>query len=48
MAKIAFFETEEWEKSYLKDKLKGNELYFFGDILNEKSASKARDQPHNP
>ena len=43
MAKIAFFETEEWEKPYLKGKLKGNELYFFGDILNEKSASKARD-----
>ena len=42
MAKIAFFETEEWEKPYLKGKLKGNELYFFGDILNEKSASKAR------
>ena len=43
MPKIAFFETEEWEKPYLKGKLKGNELYFFGDILNEKSASKARD-----
>ena len=43
MPKIAFFETEEWEKPYLIQKLKRHKLYFFGDILNEKSANKAKD-----
>ncbi len=41
--KIAFFETEEWEKPYLKDKLRNYKLYFFDDIMNENNAGKAKD-----
>ncbi|MEK6918292.1 MAG: NAD(P)-dependent oxidoreductase [Nanoarchaeota archaeon] len=34
--KIVFFEVEDWEEKYLKEKLKGNELIFFKDELNDK------------
>lgn len=40
---IAFFEIEDWEKDYLKDKLKNHELVFSKDILNEKTASLAKN-----
>ena len=43
MPKIAFFEIEEWEKPYLKEKLKGHKLYFFDDVLNENNVNKAKD-----
>lgn len=41
--KIVFFEIEEWEENYLRDKLKGNELIFSKDILNEKNLVLAQD-----
>jgi D-lactate dehydrogenase len=31
--KIAFFEVEDWQKDYLKEKLLGNELSFFAEPL---------------
>lgn len=36
--KIAFFELEQWEKEYLKDRLKNYELVFVDDHLNEGNA----------
>ena len=42
MPKIAFFEIEEWEKPYLKEKLKGHKLYFFDDILDINNTNKAK------
>lgn len=41
--KIVFFEIEEWEENYLRGKLKGNELVFFKDVLNEKNAAVAEN-----
>lgn len=39
--KIAFFETENWEKEYLSSKLQGNELNFFEEPLTKESIDKA-------
>jgi len=33
MAKIAFYEVEEWEKDYIKDKLPGHEIVFYEEKL---------------
>ena len=41
--KIAFFETEELESTYVKDKLKKHELKFFDGVLNEKNVGKVKD-----
>jgi D-lactate dehydrogenase len=41
--KIAFFEIEAWEKSYLEKNLKGNKLYFSEKELDEKTARKVKD-----
>ncbi|MBI3587937.1 hydroxyacid dehydrogenase [Candidatus Micrarchaeota archaeon] len=41
MARITFFETEEWERDYLKRQLKGHALQFIDGHLGVKSASKA-------
>lgn len=41
MARIAFFELEEWEKDYLKQRLKGHELIMEKGLLDEKSVKKA-------
>ena len=41
--KLAFFEVEEWQKKYLKEKLKGNDIKFFDYDLNVKNASKIKD-----
>lgn len=41
--KIAFFETEPWEKDYLKKRLPGQQLYFFADILNIGNLAKIKD-----
>lgn len=41
--KIAFFEVEDWEENYLKEKLKGNQLSFFKDVLNEKNVETVND-----
>lgn len=45
MAKIAFFELEEWEKEYLRKKLdaRGHELVLETGKLDLESAAKARD-----
>jgi D-lactate dehydrogenase len=37
--KIAFFELEDWEENYLREKLKGHELFFSKDELNEKNVN---------
>ncbi len=42
MAKIAFFEIEEWEKDYIRKKLKEHELLFFEDMLDEQNAEQAK------
>ena len=39
--KIAFFGIHEWEKKYLRQKLKGFKIYFFEEELNEDNAGKA-------
>ncbi len=38
MAKITFFELEPWEKDYIKEHLKGHELVFVDQKLEEKNA----------
>lgn len=44
MAKIAFFEIEEWEADYLKARLSGNDLVFFTNTrLDESTVAKAKD-----
>ena len=43
MLKIAFFETEEWEKPYLKEKLKGYNILFFNDTINKVNINKIKD-----
>ncbi len=41
--KIAFFETEAWEEEYLKKALKGFKLYFFPDVLSQKTLKEIQD-----
>lgn len=41
--KIVFFEVEDWEQNYLRDKLDGNHLVFFKDVLDEKNVVLAED-----
>ena len=41
--KLAFFELEKWEESYIKSNLKGNNLKFFKNELNKRSAKKVKD-----
>ena len=43
MPKIAFFETEEWEKPYFRAKLKGYDVAFFNHPIDEDSAAEAKD-----
>jgi D-lactate dehydrogenase len=43
MAKIAFFEIENWEKDYIKKALGRHKLYFFNEKLTEKNAAKVKD-----
>ena len=43
MPKIAFFETEEWEKPYLKEKLKGYNISFFNNAINQVDINKFKD-----
>ncbi len=40
MAKIAFFEIEDWEKAYIKKKLKGHDIIFFKEQLTKKHVPK--------
>ncbi|MDP6647883.1 MAG: NAD(P)-dependent oxidoreductase [Candidatus Woesearchaeota archaeon] len=39
---LAFFEAEEWEKLYIKSKLKNADINFFGEELNRSNADKIR------
>ncbi|PIN95677.1 hydroxyacid dehydrogenase, partial [Candidatus Pacearchaeota archaeon CG10_big_fil_rev_8_21_14_0_10_31_9] len=41
--KLAFFEVEEWQKKYLRERLKGYDIKFFDYDLNVKNASKFGD-----
>lgn len=41
--KIAFFEIKDWEKNYIKKRLKGNKLVFFEDVLNENNLKSVKD-----
>ncbi|MBI3622934.1 hydroxyacid dehydrogenase [Candidatus Pacearchaeota archaeon] len=41
--KIAFFEIEDWEKDYLKDQLRSQELVFSKDTLSKENLNLARD-----
>ncbi|MEM3113069.1 MAG: NAD(P)-dependent oxidoreductase [Candidatus Pacearchaeota archaeon] len=41
--KLAFFEVEEWQKKYLKERLKGHNIKFFEYDLNARNASKVKD-----
>lgn len=41
--KVAFFEVENWEKEYLKNKLPNLELLFFKEILEEKFLESIKD-----
>ncbi len=41
--KIAVFEAAEWEKPFLKDRLKKYDAVFFGSTLDENNADKAKD-----
>jgi len=41
--KIAFFEIEEWQKDCIKKSLKGFDITFFKEPLNEKNISKVKD-----
>jgi len=43
MAKIAFFELEPWEKDYIQEHLKGHELMFIDDKLEDKNVDQAKD-----
>ncbi len=43
MAKIAFFELEDWEKDYIKEHLKGYELVFAEKRLQLENADQFRD-----
>ncbi len=40
---IAFFEIEEWQEKYLRNKLKGHKLKFFREHLNHKHLNKIKD-----
>jgi D-lactate dehydrogenase len=41
--KIAFFETEDWQKDYLKEKLAGGELSFFAEPLSSDNIDSAKE-----
>lgn len=41
--KLVFFELESWQKKYLKEKLKGQNIKFIDDELNVKNVSKVKD-----
>ena len=41
--KIAFFEIEQWEADYVKEKLPGNELFFIENKLNKDNLPQQKD-----
>ena len=43
MPKIAFFETEEWEKPYFRAKLKGYDVAFFDHPIDEDNTAEAKE-----
>ncbi len=42
MAKIAFFEIENWEKDYIKKAFGKHKLYFFKEKLTDKNVIKIK------
>jgi D-lactate dehydrogenase len=40
---IAFFEVEKWEQEHLTEALRGHQLLFFPETLDERTAKRARD-----
>ncbi len=43
MPKVAFFEIEEWEIDYIKERLPGYELKFYKDYITKKNAKEIED-----
>jgi len=43
MAKIVFYEIEEWEKDYIKERMPGHDLYFYYEKLDDKNVKAASD-----
>jgi len=43
MPKVAFFEIEDWEIDYIKERLPGYELKFYKDYLTKKQAKEIKD-----
>ncbi|MEM4336981.1 MAG: NAD(P)-dependent oxidoreductase [Candidatus Woesearchaeota archaeon] len=43
MVKIVFYEVEEWEKDYLKERLKDYDVIFFNEHLTEDNIETAKD-----
>lgn len=41
--KIAFFEIKDWQEEYIRERIKGHELYFTEEKLTEKNASEFKD-----
>lgn len=41
--RIAFFELEDWEKDYIRQNLKGQQLAFVNETLTAETAAKAKD-----
>ncbi len=41
--KIAFFEIKDWERNYIKKRLKGHKLVFFKDPLNKDNLKSVKD-----
>jgi len=43
IAKIAFFEIENWEKAHIKERLKGHDITFFKEPLTPKNIGKVKN-----
>lgn len=43
MAKIAFFELEDWEKEHVRERLQGHEIKFFDHELNSEKVNEVAD-----
>ena len=43
MARIVFYEIEDWEKDYVRERLQGYDLAFYNERLDEKNIRTARD-----
>jgi D-lactate dehydrogenase len=43
MAKVVFYEIEEWEKDYIKERLPGHELDFYNEKLSKENVNAAKN-----